>query len=122
MIALFPANLRRLFSCPEGAGPHTSWSTRVPCPGGRAARTVGCGRRVPSAAPPFCTSWVSGALASGALIGAGAGTAATFIGNILFVVFRQWLHGDEGFMNPEPSTARHRRQSRQMVNESTQFH
>jgi Activator of Hsp90 ATPase homolog 1-like protein len=32
---------------------HTSWSIRVPWPGGSGARGVGCGRRVPSAAAPF---------------------------------------------------------------------
>lgn len=32
---------------------YASWSIRVPCPGGRGARAVGCGTRVPSAAAPF---------------------------------------------------------------------
>ena len=69
----------------------TSWSIRVPCPGGRAASTVGCGKRVPSAAPPFCTSAGLGSLVSGVLTGNDTGAVTLemleiLIENVLFVV------------------------------------
>jgi hypothetical protein len=80
----FSANLRRTLTRREGRKPYTSWSIRVPCPGGSAASTVGCGVRVPSAAAPFCTSGTLGALVGGDWTGTGADTGETFIKNILF--------------------------------------
>jgi hypothetical protein len=71
--------------------PHTNWSIRVPCPGGSAASTVGCGRRVPSAAPvafALLSGAVSGglgAMACSGAIGAEVLMLAIDIGNIPFV-------------------------------------
>jgi hypothetical protein len=86
MIARFFGKLAAVVFPPGWAGKgYTSWSIRVPCPGGRAASTVGCGVRVPSAAAPFCTSGTLGALVGVDWTGAGAETAETLISNILFV-------------------------------------
>src|SRR5260370_40056007 len=66
----------------------TSWSIRVPCPGGSAASTVGCGRRVPSAAAALASGVLSGglgALGFGGAVGTRAATPANVLGNILFV-------------------------------------
>jgi hypothetical protein len=65
------------------AGPQTSWSIRVPWPGGSAAKSVGCGvRELPASASGF-TSGVFGSLTSGIFTGADAVTLEILIGNIL---------------------------------------
>jgi hypothetical protein len=87
MIARFFGKLAALIvRGPGRAGPQDSWSIRVPCPGGKAASTVGCGTRVPSAAALFASGLLSGfwgaTHCSGAL---GIGAVIIVIGNILFV-------------------------------------
>jgi hypothetical protein len=89
MIARFFVKLAAS-ALPQGrdASRQASWSIRVPWPGGRGATCVGFGVRVPSAAAPFWTGGLSGALntgTSGALTTTVAGTAEIFIGTILFV-------------------------------------
>jgi len=63
--------------------PQTSWSIRVPWPGGNAPKSVGCGvRELPASASGF-TSGVFGSLASGIFTAGDAVTLEILIGNIL---------------------------------------
>jgi hypothetical protein len=88
MIARFFGKLAALFNPgPRRKNPQASWSIRVPCPGGKAGSTVGCGTRVPSGAALFTSGLLSGfwgaTHCSGAL---GIGAVIIVIGNILLVV------------------------------------
>jgi hypothetical protein len=87
MIARFFGKLAALIIAALGrAAAQASWSIRVPCPGGKAASTVGCGTRVPSGAAVFTSGLLSGfwgaTHCSGAL---GKGAVIIVIGSILFV-------------------------------------
>jgi hypothetical protein len=95
--------------------PQTSWSIRVPCPGGSGARTTGWCAPASAASASGFTSGALGSLASGIVTGGEAVTADTLIGTIL-LLFVTVTRRRPMLYESEWSIARHPGQSGHMVN------
>jgi hypothetical protein len=87
----------------------------VPCPGGNAAKSVGCGvRELPASASGFASGGF-GSLISGIFTG-DAVTLEILIGNILGSVLPSVTGRRRMLYESEPSIPRHRDRPRRMVN------
>jgi len=66
----------------QDAVAQTSWSIRIPCPGGRGARTVGWDALASSALPSVLASGVLVSMTSGAFTGLDAAMLETLLDRI----------------------------------------